>query len=151
MAFRFPLQALLRLRATLTRQEEIRLEAVSQKLAAARRQRELLLEYRRQFEAKLTADMKKGAAAGEVQLRFTGRRGLAEANQKLNQTIMALERAWQEQQQVFLEAKQSQEVLETVRDGQLALYLEDRRRRDQQTVDDLFLAGMNRARAEQKR
>jgi flagellar export protein FliJ len=151
MAFRFPLEALLRLRATLTRQEEMRLEAISQKLGAARQQRELFLRRKREFETKFTADMKVGLPAGEVQFRYTGRRGLAETELKINQTILMLERAWQEQQQKFIEARQRQEVMETVRDGQLATYQEDQRRREQQLVDDLFLAGMNREKAQQKK
>jgi flagellar export protein FliJ len=135
---------------TLTRQEEMRLEAVAQKLGAARHQRELLLQRKREYEIKFAADMKVGIEAGEVEFRFTGRRGLAETEKKLEQTIVALERAWQEQQQKFIEARQRQEVLETVRDGQLALYQEDQRRREQQMVDDLFLAGLNREKAQRK-
>jgi flagellar export protein FliJ len=151
MGFRFPLEALLRLRVTLTRQEEMRLEAISQKLGAARHQRELLLKRKREYEVKFAADMTAGLPAGEVQFRYTGRRGLAEAEKQIDQTILALERAWQEQQQKFIEARQRQEVMETVRDGQLATYQEDQRRRDQQMVDDLFLAGMNREKAEKQR
>ncbi len=128
----------------------MRLEAISQKLGAARHQRELFFQRKQQYETQFAADMKAGLPAGEVEFRYTGRRGLAETELKINQTILALERAWQEQQQKFIEARQRQEVMETVRDGQLAAYNEDQRRREQQMVDDLFLAGMNREKAQQK-
>ena len=138
MPFRFPLEALLRLRTTLTRQEELRLEGIAQQLQAARQQLESLQIRRREFERNLNAELKRGTLGSELQLRMIGSRGLRDAEQQLSRAIVALERSWSEQREKFKEARQRQEVLENVRQGQVTIYQEEQRRREQQLIDDLF-------------
>jgi flagellar export protein FliJ len=144
MPFRFPLETLLRLRTTLTRQEEVRLESISHQLSAAQQQRQAMQERLRAFDEALAADMRQGTNAGELQLRMAGRRGLLQADERLKQTITQLELAWQQQRQKFYEARQREEVLQNVRERELASFQEEQRRRDQQITDDLFLARRNR-------
>jgi flagellar export protein FliJ len=140
MAYRFPLEALLRLRTTLTRQEEVRLEGLAQQLQAARQELEALQARRREFERSLNAELKRGTLGSELQLRMIGSRGLREAEQQLMRAIVVLERSWSEQREKFKEARQRQEVLENVRQGQVVIYKEEQRRREQQLIDDLFRA-----------
>jgi flagellar export protein FliJ len=138
MPFRFPLDGLLRLRATLTQQEEIRLESIALQLNIARKELEALQQRRQEFDRRLQADLRQGTLAGEMQLRLVGRRGLREAEQRLARAIAELQRAWSDQRERFKEARQRQEVLESVRQNQFTSYREQQRRRDQQLIDDLF-------------
>jgi flagellar export protein FliJ len=140
MAFRFPLDGLLRLRATLTRQEEMRLGSITHQLNLARQQLEAMQARRQEFDRKLQAELKQGTQAGEYQLRLVGRRGLREAEQRLARLLAELQRAWNNQREKFKEARQREEILESIRQNQFATYKEKQRRRDQQLIDDLFSA-----------
>ena len=138
MPFRFPLDGLLRLRATLTRQEEMHLEAIAHQLNLARQQLEDMQKRRQEFDRKLQEELAKGTLGGELQLRMVGRRGLREVEQRLARLLGELQRAWSQQREKYKEARQRQEVLESVRQNQFASYRQIQRRREQQLVDDLF-------------
>jgi flagellar export protein FliJ len=140
MPFHFSLDALLRLRATQTRQEEVQLESLSHRLVATRHQKTQLKRRQRAYQTAMVNDLRQGAEASELHLRLVGQRGLVEAERRLDQAILELQRAWQEQEKKYLAARQREEVLKSVRDGQLAAYREEERRREQQLVDDLFLS-----------
>jgi flagellar export protein FliJ len=140
MAFHFSLDGLLRVRAILTRQEEIRLEKIAQQLNLARQELVALQKRQQEFDRSLQAELTQGTEAGELQLRLVGRRGLREAEQRLAWLLLELQRAWNNQRDKFKEARQRQEVLESVRENQLTSYLEQQRRHDQQLIDDLFLS-----------
>lgn len=144
MPFHFPLEAMLRLRTTLTRQEELKLETISKQLSAARQRREAVREQLREFDRATADELRRGIDGGELQLRATGRRGLLRIDQELGETIAKLEADWEQQRQKFVEARQREEVLQKVRERQWDAFQEEQRRRDQQVLDDLFLAGHNR-------
>jgi flagellar biosynthesis chaperone FliJ len=78
-------------------------------------------------------------------LRLIGQRGLLEAQRRAAQTTLELQRAWREQEQKYLQARQREEVLKSVQERQLAAYREGERRRDQQLADDLFLTRLSRS------
>jgi flagellar export protein FliJ len=145
MAFHFPLEALLRLRATQTRQEEIRLESLSQRLIATRQQREVLKQQQCAYQQAMLDDLRQAAEASELHLRLVGQRGLVQVERRLEQALLELQRAWQEQEKKYLAARQREEVLKSVRQDQLDAYREDERRREQRVVDDLFLSRHGRA------
>ena len=140
MAFHFTLEALLRLRSTQTRQEEVRLESLSQKILLARQERDELKEQQRAYELALVNDLRYGAEASELHLRLVGQRGLREIEHRLEQVILDLRQAWQEQEKRYLAARQREEVLQSLRERHEATYREEERRREQQLVDDLFLS-----------
>jgi flagellar biosynthesis chaperone FliJ len=147
MAFRFPLETLLRLRAMQTRQEEVRLESLAQQLVLARQQRQELHQRRRAHEYSLLADLRQGEEASELHLGVVGRHGLVEADRRLERAIEELQLAWHEQERKFFAARQREEVLKSLRDRQLATYKDDERRHEQQLVDDLFLSRHGRTEA----
>jgi flagellar export protein FliJ len=147
MPFHFPLEVLLRLRATQTRQEEMRLESLSQQLVLARRRREELEQTRRAYELSMFRDLPRGVEAFELHLKLMGHRGLQEAERRTEQAIVELQRAWHEQEKRYLEARQREETVASLRQHQLAAYREDERRREQQAVDDLFITRLRQNKA----
>jgi flagellar export protein FliJ len=139
MAFRYPLQSILRLRRSLERQAEQRLFVLAGQVAALRTDLEEL--NRRELEQKL-ADLDEmasgsfGSALQFVELRHVA---VSEKRKGIQMRLEAAERQRLEQLGVYRETRQKREIFERMRERQEYDYDLDVSRREQQRTDETFL------------
>jgi flagellar FliJ protein len=139
VAFRFSLEAILKLRASFERLERNRLLLIS---AALARVREALANLARDFaaaEKDTLAKLAAGIISGElgldrrIQQNFRDRRGALEKRETELLAKLAT------QQRAYQNAKNKREILDELRDRRLAQYRAEQLRREQQRLDELFL------------
>ena len=143
MAFRFPLQALLRLRQASEDREKLRLAAISTRLFQRRSLFEELNQKRQQAGADLENLMRSGLLSSEVQFDVLGMQVDSRRLQTLMMEIAKLEQARLTQQNVYLDAKKKRESLESLRTRQMEAYQLVQAKHEQQQVDDLFTTRRN--------
>ena len=139
MAFRFPLQAILRLRRGLERMERLKLEAIASELARAKRELEIMTEQfidsRRKFQKRLVQE----TYASELIFEVARADRVAAAQRGLKIRIAELEQMRLKQVQIYMKAQQSREVLESLHDKKFEIYRKEMIRLEQQGLDDLFV------------
>jgi len=139
MAFRFPLDTVLRLRQNLERQELLRLQQANQHVTGiaahiAQLNRALTEGAKQQVE-----QLDSGLTGAEMQFQWVCRSVLLESRTELEQKLIAAQRARDVQAEVFRIAHQQRETIETLRRRRLQLYRLYETRREQREADDLFL------------
>lgn len=139
MAFRFSLQALLRLRQSYERRERLLLESLAQQLAQVRHRIEALEQAGLAAQQRLVQDLEEGMAGSEIHFEAASAGARAQRHSALMRQLAELEQRHRRQQIVFRRAQQQREILENLRDRYLDVYRQTQRRREQQQLDDLFL------------
>lgn len=139
VAFRFPLEAVLRLRLSYERLEKLRLLAIAaliarlrEEIAAATREESAARIVRRQI-------LTEGAAAGELQLGVAAEKARARRNRELADRLTAFQRQHQRQSLAYQSARRRREILENLRARQLREYQREQDRKAQQALDELYL------------
>jgi len=148
MPFRFPLQPVLRLRKSLERREELRLNIIRQELARLRLQMEELKDSEASAANALSRTLAQGARAAELHFYLACAAERARHREQLADRIAEIEKLREAQQLAFYRARQEREVVETVHGRSLAAYQRQQIRREQQQLDDLFLQRMTKTTAE---
>jgi flagellar export protein FliJ len=138
MAFRFPLESVLRLRAGYERQEQARLEIAARSLYAALERCESLRKEKTALEETFRRCMLSGMAGDELQYFRSARAGLEIAQAEAADAALKTRKLWDEQRLKFLAARQDREVIASVKQRQHREYREKQARYEQQQVDDLF-------------
>jgi len=138
MAFQRSLARLLSLRQSLERQEEMRLALIAGRLASARAALEAAHMQMREFSSgRLTgAD---GTCGAELQAAALRQTSLAEHLPRLRGNIDELAAAHHAQCLRLTERQQARKILETLRDRRAAAQRLKEQRREQATLDELFL------------
>jgi flagellar export protein FliJ len=139
MAFRFPLEVLLRVRQSLEQQHELRLQEANHGVAMLRQQIEhvhnemanILTRRRPQFEL--------GISAAELHFDVLCRSVLMERQHILEKQLLDAEALRNTRSQELLQARRQREVMDTLRHHQLQIYQQQESRLDQRRLDDLFL------------
>jgi flagellar export protein FliJ len=139
MAFRFPLEVLLRVRQSLERQHELRLQEANQRVMMLRQQIEdvhseaenILTRRRPQFES--------GISAAELQFDVLCQSVLTERQHGLEKQQVEAEALRHTRSEEFLQARRQREVIDTLRHHQLQDHQQAEARQDQRRLDDLFL------------
>lgn len=139
MPFHFALSSLLRLRESLEKAELQRLQIIAAQLAQVRVEIDSvdaeIEASRRQMLEQVSVEIS-GAelhiAVLSDSVRQEHRMGLLERRDEL-------EKARQEQQIRYNEARQRREILSNLRQRQLSAYQREQARREQQQIDELFL------------
>lgn len=139
MPFCFPLQAILELRRSQEHQHELRLRAIHQQIAKIRHfldhlQRQIVLIRNDEAER-----LQQGAAAAELRFTFLCEQSVNRQVQRAETDLARLNSLREQQQRIFQQARRERETLENLRDQQLAEFTLDRVRRQQRSLDDLFL------------
>jgi flagellar export protein FliJ len=144
MKFRFPLQALMRLRESIEEAELQRLQAAAARVLQARGEIE-------QIDAAIAAARRDEALALETggyaaELQFSSLRDQIYAQQRnlLQSKLAELERVRAEHQERYRQARQQREILSNLRSRQFAAFQIESSRREQRETDDLFLMRRNR-------
>ncbi|MGO9271843.1 MAG: flagellar export protein FliJ [Terriglobia bacterium] len=138
MAFRFPLQALLKLRLGYEERERLRLAAVISRLHRLRSQYESWQKQKQMAEVKLSEQMR----AGMVAVEFHFAQASLEAEDRRLKLVLAeiakVEQLRQAQQAAYVEAQKKRKILERLRERQAEAYRLVEDRREQQRQDELF-------------
>lgn len=139
MAFQFPLEAILRLRRGQERMERLKLEAIVSEQAQARRRLAIMtdqfFESRRRFQQRMGQE----TSGSELQFEYQRSGRVAAARRGLELRIAELEQARLKQLLAYSKARQNREMLESLRDRKFEIYRQLLSRREQQSLDDLFL------------
>ena len=140
MPFRFSLETVLRVRKSFERLEHLRLVALGAIVAHVRRE----LESHDRESANASLQSQRGLLAGAVaaELQFETVRRAIRMQQRviLESNLLELDRRYRKQQLVLLGAQRKREILENLRSRKLAAYQREQARREQQQIDELFLA-----------
>jgi flagellar export protein FliJ len=139
MAFRYPLQSLLRLRESLERQEEQRLYRAAAAVVQLRTKlEELERERAGVHRAALQAE---GQEIFGATLQFVAACDEAAAVRrvKLQAQLVEAEQHRQEQLRVYQSARQKREIFQGLREQQKAIYDQELARLEQELADEMFL------------
>ncbi|HZQ67109.1 MAG TPA: flagellar export protein FliJ [Terriglobales bacterium] len=139
MPFRFTLQAILRLKESQERQQQILLEQANARVQQCKLQIEALERQRRTIEEETQRGLGNGMTAAEVQFSGLGRSTLAARRKRIEQELSCLQQAREECFQTYHRIHREREVLDTLRCSQLRSYQIEHNRREQRRIDDLFL------------
>jgi len=139
MAFRFPLQAVLRYRESYERRERLRLQLVTHELLNARQRQEEANRERSRCLQELAKKLHQGLIAGELQYELACDRARVKQIAAWKEQTAKLEELRRRQLEAFHKAQQQRKILENLRDRQLAAYRLIQDRRTQQELDERFL------------
>lgn len=139
MAFRFPLETLLRFQKSLERQQELLLQVANYEVAQALQQ-----IHRTEDAIGWTRREGQGALASlgpAVEMHFLEelRRSLAAQKAKLQGELERSEAERRVRLQAFEQIRRKRETIETLRERQQRAFRERHNREQQRQVDDLFL------------
>jgi len=139
MAFRSSLDTLLRVRRGLERQQELLLQQANARVATLQQE---LVRIRSQIDADAVRELQhlqSGLTAAELHFDLLCRSALFLRRRQIEGELLQAEALREARGQSFRGARQQREILETLREQQLAAYRQESDRRDQRRIDDLFL------------
>jgi len=139
MPFRFPLEAILHLRQSLERQQELRLRAANQQVARVRHMIDLLDGQVREMRSRSGQQLLKGSAAAELHFALLCEQTLGRQRPLLQRELLRLEQLRDEQQKTYAKARRERETFESLRERQRLEYQRETTRREQRELDDAFL------------
>jgi len=139
MAFRFPLQALLRYRESFERFERLRLEIVTREVVLARQHCEQARLERERALQEFANKLIRGMTGAELRFELAGDRTHVRRLAALKEQVAKLEDLQRRQLAAFCKAQQQRKILENLRNRQHATYRLVQNRRTQQQLDERFL------------
>jgi flagellar export protein FliJ len=144
MAFRFPLAVVLKLRESLEQQEYFILLKLQREIAEIEEGIRKAEAAQSAAEAARRTELTQGMPAIHLQEFYAQALSWAQMREKLKAKLQEVETRKQQQLKNYRTARQGREVLEKIRDRQLAEYERAKTQREQARVDDMFLARFNR-------
>ena len=144
MAFRFSLAAVLNLRKSIERQEYLNLERIHQEMAKV--QAQIAQAEQQKFAIQQSRDTQLTESVPSVFLQSLYEQIFALERHIDSLKVLLVELAAKKDQQlkVYTEARQKREVLESLREKQHAAYILEDNKRQQASMDDLYLARLKR-------
>jgi flagellar export protein FliJ len=139
MAFHFSLESVLRVRRGQERNARLKLEAIVSEQSAARAKLEQITETGIVLKRRFQDELKNILKGSELQFEATRESNLELSRTWIRSRVAELEQQRLAQVKIFLDARRSREVLESVRLQKLELYRIESLRQEQQELDDLFL------------
>ena len=139
MAFRFSLQAVLRLRRSYERRERLRLEIITRRRLHTRQQIAELKSEILGAKDRLAGTLQKGMPAVELHLEVAQANARAQRQEVLAEQLAKLTQEHRAQQVAYQHAQQQRQIIENLRARLFAIYQQVQARREQQQLDDLFL------------
>jgi flagellar export protein FliJ len=139
MAFQFPLQAVLHLRQSMEHQQELRLRAANQQVARGQHLIEQMDLRREEMHSAQSHELSVGVRAAKLRFGLDCEMELLRRRRELEQQLARLRQLREQQREIFHQARRARETLESVRDRQLRGYEKETLRREQRSLDDLFL------------
>jgi len=145
MAFRFPLDTVLRVRQGMEHQQELLLREANQRLMSVEWQAEKLNSALMANSARALQQMLAGTSAAELHFDLLCRSTLLERRRSLEKDVAEARAARDTRAASFRQARQQREIVETLRQHSFRLYHQVESRRQQREIDDVFLLLRNRA------
>lgn len=139
MAFRYPLQSLLRLRESLERQEEQRLFALAVVASRLRGRLEELLRSEQDVRRAELQEIASGTPGAFIQFAEFRDNTAQNVRRRLESELARAEQKRLGQLAVYQTARQNREVLQGLREQQETAYELEIERREQRDLDDAFL------------
>jgi flagellar export protein FliJ len=137
--FVFALKTLLRLRELREGSELQALQALASQVAALRAEIEALDRAGEEQRRDLCRDTLDGVSGADLHMHLRRDMAFRERRTLLAGQLRDLERAREDQQGVYMQARRERETLSTLREQQLEIYEQEQARRAQRAADDLFL------------
>jgi flagellar FliJ protein len=139
MPFHFPLQTVLHYRQSMEHQQELRLRAANQQVARAQHLIEQMNLQTKELRSMEMEELSSGTSAAELQFGLLREAAMLRRRRELEQQLIRVQQLRDQQREIFQQARRAREMLESLRDQQLHLYKKDVSRREQRSLDDLFL------------
>ncbi|HLI35051.1 MAG TPA: flagellar export protein FliJ [Terriglobia bacterium] len=139
MAFRFPLEAILKLRRAHERRELLRLVALSNELNYLQQQEQELIRYKRETREATESALLKGMSAGEFHFMNAVASAIDKRQQAVRERKEMVTNQHLTQQALYQQTRRNRKILDNLRARQLAAYHQKQTRREQQQVDELFV------------
>jgi flagellar export protein FliJ len=139
MAFRFPLQTLLRFRQSIERRERLCLDLATREVLRARKQAHDADDARMKAREEVAKCLNSGLAAIELQFEVASDAVRRRRVLTLAEEVTRLDAQRAGQLKAYQKAQQKRKILENLRERQRALYRLKQDRRAQQQVDEGFL------------
>jgi len=139
MPFHFSLQALLRLRISYERLEELRLLAIAALMVYVRREIAAIQAESKQAQSRRERELARGVTGAELHVEETCDQARKKQRESLEGRLKELEKKRRAQQLAFEAARQKRKILENFRQRKLELYAREQARREQQRLDELHL------------
>jgi flagellar FliJ protein len=139
MAFRFSLQPILKLRASLERLEQLRLLAIAALIARVCEEIAALEVESRDARQSLQERLAAGMAGAEIHYEAMCEKLRADRKKALEAQLEGLEGRQERQRLAFQAARQKREILENLRQRRWEDYRREQARREQKAIDELFL------------
>jgi flagellar export protein FliJ len=139
MAFRFTLHAVLQLRQSLERQQELLLLEANQQMAAMHVRIDNLNAQLSHHEAKERMQLATALSGAELQFMQLCRSVLLGQRVGLEKRLATAQLVRDSRLADFRQARQQREVLDTLRQAQAQVYGQNQDRQDQRQLDDLLL------------
>jgi flagellar export protein FliJ len=139
MAFRFSLDAVLRLRRSLERQQELLLREANQQMIAIQLKIDHLDAQLSQQASQEDLQLASTLSAAELQFLRICRSVLQGQRGGLEKRLAATQAVRDSRMAAFRQVRQQREVLETLRQAQTLVYRQNEARQNRRQLDDLLL------------
>jgi flagellar export protein FliJ len=144
MAFRFSLATVLRYRDSMEKREELALKRVLMEIARTRLEIEHLTRQIARAQAAVEKTLEQPVSAAHLQSMVSEIDALFDRKKSLSESLAALERRRQLQMQAYQAAHRDRKMLSEMANRQRDAYEQERARREQKFVDDIFAARAQR-------
>jgi flagellar export protein FliJ len=139
MAFRFPLQTVLRIRRSLEQQEEALLVLINREIQAGISKLEKMDRAVSVLRDNRSSTVASGCTSAELSFFGDCINAVLRSRTRLHSKVDELRKLGALQRERFENCRRQREVVETLRSKQLAVYREQEMRKEQREIDDLFL------------
>jgi flagellar export protein FliJ len=144
MAFRFPLESVLRVRESIERREERALKKIQMEMARVSNQMEELSAGIARAQGERNEALQQPMPASHLQAMLSQTESAIAARDKLQVTLRGLEEQRKQQLKIYQAAHRDHETLIDMRNQQRSEYLREQTRLEQKYLDDLFVARRQR-------
>jgi flagellar protein FliJ len=144
MSFHFPLAAVLRYRESIEQREYYAIEKTQQEIARVEARIREVEEDCAKATKDRAAELAQGIRAAHVQSAYEYQTALEQQRDMLLNLLQELKKKWRQQLASYDVARRNRETLEKLREKQLDAYNREQAKREQATMDDIFLARRNR-------
>ncbi|PYX90111.1 MAG: flagellar export protein FliJ [Acidobacteria bacterium] len=139
MAFQFKLDALLRLRRSLERQQELLLVASNYEVRQMQQRISNVEDWLIALGQEDGRSMSAGTTAAELQFNLILKSAFSKHKSELQKQLLRLETVQKQSRAALEEARRKREILENLRDQQFRVYRMQQARDEQRAIDDFFL------------
>jgi flagellar export protein FliJ len=129
----------LHFRQSIEHQQQLRLLAANQQVARVQHLVEQMDARRQQLHAMQIKQLSSGMTAAELRFGLLCEAEILRHRRELEQQHVRLQQLREQQREIFHQARRARETLEALRDRQFRLYQKEAARREQRSLDDLFL------------